>query len=142
MSIKKEFSPHGGTLDDLIIEELKRDEGFRSEYLKGLLTEQDVPFLALCLQPVVESLGGVGALSKATGLGRQSLYKALSGKRRPDMRTLLKILDFAGYELSLQKKGTLPRVLQAGKTPRAYRAGSGKATRRPLSLTRNNRVKS
>ena len=106
MGEKKNFSPDGGTLDDTIIQALKEDEGFREEYLKGLLSEKDIPMLALCLKPVVEVLGGVGKLARETGLGRQSLYKALSGKQRPDFTTLLKILNFAGYELSLKKKGS------------------------------------
>ena|SRR5579859_5342392 len=91
-------------LDQEIIEDLKKNEGFRKEWLNGLLTEKDIPHFAASLKPVVDALGGVGKLAKETGLGRESLYKALSGKVLPDMRTLIQILDFAGYDLSLKKK--------------------------------------
>ena len=91
-------------LDGMVIENLKKDEKFRQEYLKDLLTEKDIPFLAASLKPVVDAMGGVGKLSKETGLGRQSLYKALSGKVLPDFPTLIKILNFAGYDLALKKR--------------------------------------
>lgn len=125
MRTKKIYGPDGSTLDETIIEALKTDEGFRMEYFKWLLVERDVPLLASCLKPVVESLGGVTQLAKATGLGRQSLYKTLSGDRHPDMPTLLKILDFAGYELALKKK--TPRavsVSEARESAKAYSTGS------------------
>jgi|SRR5581483_3050034 len=93
-------------LDGMVIDNLKKDEGFRQAYLKDLLTEKDIPILAASLKPVIDALGGVSKLSKETGLGRESLYKALSGKRIPEFSTLLKILDFAGYELALRKKTT------------------------------------
>jgi len=110
MKTKKVYPPTGGTLDDTIVKQLKNDESFREEYLKWLLTEQDIPLLASCLKPVVDVLGGVGKLAKATGLGRQSLYKALSGKVKPDTLTLLKIIKFAGYDLSLVKRKEFPKM--------------------------------
>ena len=96
-------------LDGAVAENLKKDEAFRGEYLKGLLTEKDIPFLAASLKPVIQAMGGVGKLSKETGLGRQSLYKALSGKVLPDFPTLIKILNFAGYDLALKKREKRPK---------------------------------
>ncbi len=104
MKKKKVYGPQGSTLDEMIIENLKNDEAFREEYLKGLLLEQDINLLARSLRPVVDLLGGIGKLAKATGLGRQNLYKALSGNHRLEFSTLVKILSFAGYDLSLQRK--------------------------------------
>jgi DNA-binding phage protein len=47
---------------------------------------------------------GVTELSRRTGLGRESLYKTLSGKRDIKLSTLLKILDAIGYEIKFEKK--------------------------------------
>ncbi len=96
--------PSGGSLDETVIRALKEDEGFRMEYLKDLLQEEDVKLMAIALRPLVEALGGIGKLSSETGLGRQSLYKSLSGKVRPDFPTLLKIIHFAGYDLSVDRR--------------------------------------
>jgi probable addiction module antidote protein len=109
MKKKKVYGPQGGTLDEMIIENLKNDESFREEYLKGLLLEQNYSLLARSLRPVVELLGGIGRLAKATGLGRQNLYKALSGNHRPEFSTLVKILNFAGYDFSLTKRKGLSK---------------------------------
>jgi DNA-binding phage protein len=63
--------------------------------------------LALGLRDFVEALGGMGKLAKETGLNRQNLYKVLSGKVCPDLPTLLKIINFAGFELSIVKKSNV-----------------------------------
>jgi probable addiction module antidote protein len=106
MKKKTIFPPTGGGLDETIIKALKEDEGFRREYLNDLLHEQEVKMIALSLRPLVEALGGIGKLSQKTGMGRQSLYKSLSGKVRPDFPTLLKIINYAGYDFSVDKKKT------------------------------------
>ena len=104
MKKKEPVPPAGGSLDETIIKALKEDEGFRREYLNDLLHEQDVKLIALSLRPLVVALGGIGKLSKETGMGRESLYKSLSGKVRPDFPTLIKIINFAGYDFSVVKK--------------------------------------
>ena len=98
-----------GEFKDVVVGELKSDAAFREEYLKGLLREQDLPMLALGLRDLVEALGGIGKVSVATGLNRQNLYKAFSGKVRPDFPTLVKIINYAGYDLSVEKKRTTRR---------------------------------
>jgi len=92
------FDLHGWT-----VKEIKKDEAFRTEYLKGLITEKDVPVLMDNIHDLVTALGGVGKLARGTGLNRQALYKSLSGKVTPDFRTLLKIINYAGYDLSIAK---------------------------------------
>jgi probable addiction module antidote protein len=94
----------GGGLKELLVKELKADPAYREEYLKGLLQEKDLPLLAKSLGYVVEALGGVGKLAHETGLNRQNLYKVLSGQARPDFSTLVKVINFAGFDLSLEKK--------------------------------------
>ncbi|MDN5851020.1 MAG: putative addiction module antidote protein [Nitrococcus sp.] len=42
---------------------------------------------------------GMSELARATGLGRESLYKALSGERNPEFGTILKVLKALGLEL-------------------------------------------
>lgn len=104
MSTKKTYPPASGNLDETIIKALKEDEGFRKEYLKDLFQEEDVKLIALSLRPLVEAMGGVGKIARATGLGRQSLYKSLSGKVRPDFPTIRKIVNYAGYDLSVDRR--------------------------------------
>lgn len=58
--------------------------------------------LILELRDQVKNKGGITKLSKETNLGRNSLYKTLSKKGNPKLKTLLKILDAVGLVLDFQ----------------------------------------
>jgi probable addiction module antidote protein len=42
---------------------------------------------------------GMTQLAKDTGMGRESLYKALSGEGNPSFATILKVVDALGLQL-------------------------------------------
>jgi len=80
-----------------------------AEYLK---TEEDmVMYLQACMEAgddaafIAAALGdiarakGMTQLSKDTGLGRESLYKALSGEGNPSFGTILKVVRALGIKL-------------------------------------------
>jgi len=75
-------------------------------YLKLALEEYekeaDATPLLVALRTVVEARGGIGALSKTTGLSRQTLYRTLAGQHSPRLDTLTAILNFCGLTLSLK----------------------------------------
>lgn len=56
---------------------------------------------------VVKALGdiarakGMTDLARATGLGRESLYKALSGDRSPEFGTIMKVAKALGLRLTV-----------------------------------------
>ena len=97
----KTNSPLGSSLSEMTIELLQRNVAFRGQYIKSALTEKDPALLGVRLRNIVDALGGIGKLSKASGLNRSSLYKSLSGNRIPDLNTLEKIIDFAGFHISV-----------------------------------------
>ncbi len=80
------------------------------EYLK---TEEDmVMYLQACMEEagddaslIAAALGdiarakGMTQLAKETGLGRESLYKALSGEGNPSFGTILKVMSALGLKL-------------------------------------------
>ena len=45
---------------------------------------------------------GMSQLSRDTGLGRESLYKALSGEGNPSFATILKVTSALGIQLHAQ----------------------------------------
>lgn len=85
-----------------------------------LETEEDmVLYLEACLQEagddaafLVKALGniarakGMSQLSRDTGLGRESLYKALSGEGNPSFSTILKVTSALGIRLHAQAAHT------------------------------------
>ncbi|MDR0702908.1 MAG: putative addiction module antidote protein [Azoarcus sp.] len=77
-----------------------RTEEDIAEYLAACLEEApgDAAFIAAALDDIARARG-MTELAKNTGLGRESLYKALSGKNNPSFGTILKVTRALGLKL-------------------------------------------
>jgi DNA-binding phage protein len=64
-----------------------------AEHLK---TDED---MVLYLEACLADAKGMTQLAKETGLGRESLYKALSGEGNPSFSTILKVISALGIKL-------------------------------------------
>src|SRR5262245_35868675 len=77
-------------------------------YLQAALDEHqsdsNTEALLLALRHVTEAQGGIRFLSQKTHLSRESLYKTLSEKGNPKLRTLGIVLDGLGYQLDIKAK--------------------------------------
>ena len=82
------------------------DPAAAEAYIRLALQEYDADgdaaSLLVALRTVVEARGGIGALAKATGLNRQTLYRTLAGRHSPRLDTLSAVLKFCGLALSLK----------------------------------------
>jgi probable addiction module antidote protein len=78
-------------------EHLKTDDDMAT-YLEAALEEDDPALVAAALGDIARAKG-MGELAKQTGLGRESLYKALSPKGNPELATVLKVLKALGLRL-------------------------------------------
>ena len=69
-------------------------------YLQACMEEagDDAAFIAKALGNVARAKG-MSQLAKDTGLGRESLYKALSGEGNPSLGTILKVMHALGLKL-------------------------------------------
>jgi probable addiction module antidote protein len=76
---------------------LKTDEDMAT-YLEAALEEDDPALVAAALGDIARAKG-MGELAKQTGLGRESLYKALSPQGNPELATVLKVLKALGLRL-------------------------------------------
>lgn len=78
---------------------LKTDEDMVA-YLDACLAEagDDPAFIAHALG-VIARAKGMSQLARDTGLGRESLYKALSGEGNPSFGTILKVMHALGVRL-------------------------------------------
>lgn len=61
-------------------------------YLNMVMEENDPSELAHALGVIAKARGGMAQLAKETGLGRESLYKSLSGEVVPSFDTILKVM--------------------------------------------------
>ena len=80
-------------------EHLKTDEDMVL-YLDACMEEagDDAAFIAAALGNIARAKG-MSQLARDTGLGRESLYKALSGEGNPSFGTILKVARALGIEL-------------------------------------------
>ena len=83
-------------------EQLKSPEDM-AMYLEACLQEagDDAAFVAKALGHIARAKG-MSQLARETGMGRESLYKALSGEGNPSFATILKVTRALGIELHAQ----------------------------------------
>lgn len=91
---------------DETIKELRADKQFAVEYLKAALEELDDPNNRaaglLALRDVAEAYGGIGMVAEQAGISREALYRSLSPKGNPTLKTLLAVLKSVGMRLSVE----------------------------------------
>lgn len=78
-------------------EYLKTDEDIAA-YLDAVLEEDD-PALVTHALGIIARAKGMSQISRETGLGRESLYKALSPEGNPEFATVIKVLKALGLQL-------------------------------------------
>jgi probable addiction module antidote protein len=83
-----------------LIESL-RDSGEAKEYLNAALEEDDPELFLVALRNVAEAQGGVGQLAEKAKLNRESLYKMLSERGNPELRSLDALLHALGFRLAV-----------------------------------------
>ena len=87
-------------------EHLKTEEDM-ALYLEACFQEagDDALFIAKALGNIARAKG-MSQLSRDAGLGRESLYKALSGEGNPSFATILKVTTALGIKLHAQSMQT------------------------------------
>lgn len=91
---------------DREVAELRADRELAVEYLKAAMESLDDPdnraVGLLALRTVAEAYGGLGAVAAEAGISRESLYRTLSPKGNPTLKTLLAVLKSVGMKLSVE----------------------------------------
>lgn len=86
--------------------ELAEDRELAIEYLKAAMQSLDDPQERaaglLALRTVAEAYGGLAMVAETAGISRESLYRALSPKGNPTLKTLVAVLKTLGLRLSVE----------------------------------------
>ena len=77
------------------------DEETVEEYLTAALEDPNPDIFLVAVRDVARSRG-MAQLARDTGLGRESLYKALSPGAKPRYDTMLKVLHALGVKLHVE----------------------------------------
>lgn len=101
-NMSKASRPH----DDAVLELLREDPAFADEYLSVALDEAGEPggreALLSALRHIAEAQG-MSAVAERAGIPRESLYRALSTRGNPTIKTLLAVVGAAGLKLSVHR---------------------------------------
>ena len=62
----------------------------------------------LALRDVAEAYGGLGMEAEQAGISRVALYRSLSPKGNPTLKTLLAVLKSVGMRLSVEPENHAP----------------------------------
>jgi probable addiction module antidote protein len=86
--------------DESVIRMIRDDPAFAAEYLRIAFEELDeeggeASFLS-ALRHVVEARGGMTVIAEKAGLSRESLYRALSPRGNPTLRTMRQVVHATG----------------------------------------------
>jgi probable addiction module antidote protein len=114
---------------DWEVEKLRADPELAVECLKLALESLDNSDerggSLLMLRALAEASGGLGAVAAQAGISRESLYRSLSPKGNPTLKTLIAVLNTMGLSLSVvprQKKSRKPAARKPAKAARARAA--------------------
>jgi probable addiction module antidote protein len=94
------------------IAELRADRELAIEYLRVAMQSLDDPddraAGLLALRSIAEAYGGLGTVAQEAGISRESLYRALSAKGNPTLKTILAVLKAVGMRLSVEPEQHVP----------------------------------
>ena len=101
--MKRASRPHA----EAVIELLRADHAFADEYLQAALAHDDEEggreALLSALRHVAEAQG-MAQIAERAGIQRESLYRALSPKGNPTLKTLVAVLEAAGLRLAITRR--------------------------------------
>jgi probable addiction module antidote protein len=93
--------------DSYLIDSLK-DPIEAQLYLSAALEDDDPRVVGVALDHVLRARNHtVSSIAQKAHLNRENLYKVLSGRVRPEFKTLKSLCNLAGFSLTIQEQETL-----------------------------------
>ena len=86
--------------DDLI-ESLKKPKEAVA-YLNAAIEEGDRELFLLALRNIAEAQGGISAIAEKAHLNRENLYRMLSKRGNPEIKSLMTLLNAMGLALTVK----------------------------------------
>ncbi len=90
-----------------VVELLRDDPAFADDYLRAAMEQADQEggreALLAALRQVAEAQG-MAQVAERAGIQRESLYRALSPKGNPTLKTLVAVLEAAGLRLAITRR--------------------------------------
>ncbi|MBU4523924.1 MAG: putative addiction module antidote protein [Desulfomicrobium sp.] len=87
--------------DDVAIQLYRDDPALAADMLNACLKDGDTEGFLLALRNVSKAFGGMPEVARATGLHEKTLYKSLSSKGNPNLKTLMGVAGAMGMRIAL-----------------------------------------
>jgi probable addiction module antidote protein len=88
--------------EESVIQELRDDPEYAAEYLSVILEDGDQQELMLALRRIAQAFGGVSQLAERAELNANTLYRTLSPKGNPELKSLTSLLKAMGMRLAVR----------------------------------------
>ena len=82
------------------------NENSIAAYIQAAAAEGDPSAIVSAIGDVARARG-INSMAKQMGVSRESLYKSLSGKRKPQFDTIYNAIDKLGLEISFKPKASV-----------------------------------
>ena len=86
--------------DDWLFEQLK-DAQFAAEFINAASEDDDPKSYLTALRKVVEARGGMASIAEQAHLSRETLYRTLSSRGNPTIKTLSAVLKATGLKFEV-----------------------------------------
>ena len=90
------------THEEASMDMFRNDPELAAEYLKSVLADGDEADLMLALRSLSQAFGGVQEVARQAEVNAHSLYRTLSERGNPELKTLSAILKAMGMRLAIQ----------------------------------------
>src|SRR5437867_1089490 len=84
------------------IESLRKDPEFAAAYLNAVLEDGDQEELMIALRYMAQAFGGVARVAENAQLNATTLYRTLSPKGNPELKSMRALLEAMGMRLAVQ----------------------------------------
>lgn len=84
------------------VESFRRDPKFAAAYLNAVLEDGDRAELMTALRYMTEAFGGVSAVAQKTRLNTTTLYRTLSAKGNPELKSFMEIMKAVGMRILVE----------------------------------------
>ncbi len=98
---KKAIKPHR-THSEATVESFRRDPKFAASYLNAVLDDGDRAELMVALRYMTDAFGGVSAVAQKTRLNTTTLYRTLSAKGNPELKSFMEIMKAVGMRILVE----------------------------------------
>lgn len=88
--------------EDATIESFGKDPEYAAEYLNAVLEDGDAAELLVALNRLAKTFGGVTSVAAQGNLNGTSLYRTLSKRGNPELKTLVKVLSVMHLRLAVR----------------------------------------